>query len=240
MDSSEIRNQLLNQEEAKPELAEMRSETGLFVADSFRQFGECLQAIGVVSGEDRINKSSPFEFGSDEIYSMSLILRIGSEMSSNTIRLFQAKQTYAASALLRQMVEVEYLTWAFEHRHGDAEKWLRSDKNERWEIFSPAKLRKAAGKQFRAKDYGYHCDMGGHPTPSAMTLLKNDPLVIQLLQSDLLGHMSGIWGHFVGWGQQHKELHEVFKQYKGLGEATGKCLSDWKKADPLVGLGPPP
>lgn len=240
MEKSELRDKLLHQEEQKPELAKMRCETGNFVADSFRQFGECLQAIGVISGEDRINKSSPFEFGSDEIFGMSLILRIGSEMSSSTIGLFQAKQTYAASALLRQMVEVEYLTWAFEHRHGDAEKWLRSDKNQRWEIFSPAKLRKAAGKKFRAKDYGYHCDMGGHPTPSAMMLLKNDPLVIQLLLSDLLGHMSGIWGHFVGWGKQRQELKSTFEHFQSLGEATGKCLRDWKASDPLVGLGPPP
>ncbi len=79
-------------------------------------------------------------------------------------------------------------------------------------MFRPEKLRKAAGGKFRAKDYGYHCDMGGHPTPNATTLLQNDLLVIQLLVSDLLGHMSGIWGHFVEWGKQHNELRSIFNQ----------------------------
>jgi hypothetical protein len=82
--------------------------------------------------------------------------------------------------------------------------------------------------------------MGGHPTPSAMTLLQNDSLVIQLLLSDLLGHMSGIWTHFVDWGKQHQELNSIFSQYHLLGKSTGECLSDWKTTDPLVGLGPPP
>ncbi|MEM6564343.1 MAG: hypothetical protein AAF665_07855 [Pseudomonadota bacterium] len=208
MTKTELRDKLLAQENQKPELAKMRSADALFVAGSFRQFGEVLQVSGQLIGPDRKEGNSPFKFGSDEVYGISLLLRIAAELSENTVKLFEEKQTYTAAALLRQIVEVEYLAWAFENRDRDAEKWLRSSKDERWEIFRPAKLRKAAGKQFRAKDYGYHCDMGGHPTPSAMTLMANDTLVIQLLLSDLLGHMAGIWNHFVFWGQQHKELHE--------------------------------
>jgi hypothetical protein len=240
MDKSEIREKLIKQEADKPELAKLRSKAALFVASSFQQFGEALQISGHFIGSDRKDKISPFQFGSDEIYGVSLLLRIAAELSKNTVKLYQAEQTYAASALLRQIVEIEYLAWAFNRRDGDAEKWLRSDKNERWEMFRPAKLRAAAGEVFRAKDYGYHCDMGGHPTPSAMTLLQNDSLVIQLLLSDLLGHMSGIWTHFVDWGKQHQELNSIFSQYHLLGKSTGECLSDWKTTDPLVGLGPPP
>lgn len=240
MDASKVREQLVEQEKAKPELARMRGESAAFVAASFRQFGDALQVAGQLIGPNRKDGSSPFKFGSDEVYGVSLLLRIGAELIENTTKLFETGQTYSASALLRQIVEIEYLAWAFNYRKGDAEKWLRSDKSERWKVFQPAKLRKAAGGTFRAKDYGYHCDMGGHPTPSAMTLLQNDPLVIQLLMSDLLGHMSGIWGHFVDWGKQHQELSSIFSEYQSLGEATGKCLSDWKATDPLVRLGPPP
>lgn len=240
MAKSKIREQLIKQEVDKPELAKMRSKTASFVASSFRQFGEALQVSGQLIGSDRKDGISPFQFGSDEVYGVSLLLRIAAELSENTVKLYQAEQTYAASALLRQIVEIEYLAWAFDQRDGDAEKWLRSKKNERWEIFRPAKIRAVAGETFRAKDFGYHCDMGGHPTPSAMMLLQNDPLVIQLLLSDLLGHMSGIWGHFVDWGKQHQELNSSFSQYHALGKSTGKCLSDWKTTDPLVGLRPPP
>lgn len=239
MDKDDLRKQLIDQERSNPELAKMRYESAEFVAASFRQFGEVLQVSGHIFGTDRKAGLSPFKFGSDEVYGVSVLLRIAAELSENIVKLFQADQTYAAAALLRQIVEVEYLAWAFDQRNGDAEKWLRSTKDERWDLFRPARLRKAAGKKFREKDYGYHCDMGGHPTPSAMSLLQNDPLVIQLLMSDLLGHISGIWSHFVRWGIQHDELKEVFEHYHSLGAATVQCLNDWKANDPLVGLGPP-
>ncbi|UWQ19240.1 hypothetical protein [Jannaschia sp. M317] len=240
MEKSEFAKQLTTKEQSKPELATMRIETTIFVANSFRQFGEILRSSGQIMGTDRREGRSPFQFGSDEVYGVSLLLRVAAELSENTIRLFEAKQTYAAAALLRQIVEIEYLAWAFDQRDCDAEKWVRSDKNDRWKLFRPAKLREAADGKFRAKDYGYHCEMGGHPTPSAMTLLQNDPLVIQLLTSDLLGHISGIWEHFVRWGNQHQELDAIFAHYQSLGETTGKFLRDWKAVDHLAGLGPPP
>ena len=73
---------------------------------------------------------------------------------------------YAAAALVRQLVEVEYLAWAFDARDSDAERWLRSTAEERRDFFAPAKLRKAAQGKFRGKDYGHHCEMGGQSTVS--------------------------------------------------------------------------
>src|ERR1700730_3113518 len=69
--------------------------------------------------------------------------------------------------LLRQMVEIEYLAWAVETRGGDGERWLRSDQQQRQSFCTPVKLRKAAQGRFRGKDYGYHCELGGHPVPRA-------------------------------------------------------------------------
>jgi hypothetical protein len=239
MDNVENRQHLLEQERARPELAKMRYDCAFLVTVNFKKFGEMLWVSGHLIGTDRKDGLSPFQFGSDEVYGVALLMRIAAELGDNTIRLFAAQQTYAGAALLRQIVEIEYLSWAFDQRDGDAEEWLRSTKEERWEIFRPAKLRQSAGKTFRAKDYGYHCDLGGHPTPNALSLLNNDPLVTQLLMCDLLGHLSGIWRHFVEWGKQHQELETVFTHYQAIGLETGEKLSSWKAKDPLFKLGPP-
>jgi hypothetical protein len=101
-------------------------------------------------------------------------------------------------ALLRHMVEIEYLGWAFETRNGDGARGLRCDQPERQEFSKPAKLRAAAQETFRGKDYGYHCELGGHPVPGASPLLRGDAAISQLLLSDLLGHVGRIWDHLVG------------------------------------------
>jgi hypothetical protein len=66
-------------------------------------------------------------------------LRISAELVSASTDLFGDGRHYAAAALLRQLVELEYLAWAIETRHEDAEKWLRSSRVERESFFKPAK-----------------------------------------------------------------------------------------------------
>jgi hypothetical protein len=42
---------------------------------------------------------------------------------------------YAGAALVRQLVEVEYLAWAFETKDEESAKWLRSRREEREQFF---------------------------------------------------------------------------------------------------------
>ena len=70
---------------------------------------------------------------------MSVLLRIASELVSASTDLFEDGRYYAASALLRQLVEIEYLAWAFETRHQEGERWLRSSKAERAVVFHSKK-----------------------------------------------------------------------------------------------------
>ncbi|MEI9898055.1 MAG: hypothetical protein WDN28_30405 [Chthoniobacter sp.] len=213
-----------------------RIELAKFTASTFTQVGEELHAVGHIFGEDRLSGASPFGHGNDEIVAVSLLLRLGGQLTSASVDLFSDGRHYAAAALLRQMVEIEYLAWAFESRDKDAERWLRSDADERRNFFTPAKLRQAANGKFRGKDYGYHCELGGHPVPGSFILLRRDPVTCQLLLSDLLGHTGRIWDHLLDWsaGNQwaipiHRRKEEMYKRY-----------GDWKKADELTLLPPPP
>jgi hypothetical protein len=115
-------------------------------------------------GGDRRAGSSPFDFGSDATAGLAAVAQTAGELSAGAILLLDSGNLYGAAALIRQLVDVEYLAWAFAEEQDEAA-WLRSTKEERRNMWQPIKLRKRSGDRFRQKDYGYHCGMGGHPTP---------------------------------------------------------------------------
>ena len=203
-----------------PAIAKMRTDLAQFTADTFDVVGEELQATGHIFGSDRVNGLSPANNGSDEVVAVGLLLRIAGQLVSASNDLFTDGRNYAAAALLRQLVEVEYLAWAFATRDRDAERWLRSTRDERRSFFTPAKLRKAADGKFRGQDYGHHCELGGHPVPRAVTLFRDDQAIVQLLLADLLGHTGRIWDHLLDWAQDNdwsaplaKRRVEMFSRY---------------------------
>jgi hypothetical protein len=200
-----------------------------FAAMAFKDCGEKLHVLGHIVGGDRKEGLSPFGHGDDETVAISLILRIASEIVSTATELFLVKRTYAAAALLRQLVEVEYLAWAFETRDADAARWIRSTKKDRQNFFSPRKLREAANGKFRAKDYSYHCEMGGHPTPFASRLLTNDNEIIQLLLSDMVTHTRNIWVHLGTWAVG-TEAASIFHNHN---DELFMRWTDWNKTDEL-------
>lgn len=218
------------------ELVQVRHDLAKFTAKAFEEAGTLLHVGGHVIGSDRVNNESAFGHGNDETVAVSLLLRIASELVSASADLFYDGRQYAAAALLRQLVEVEYLAWAFENKNEEGKKWLRSTKEERYSFFTPAKLRKASADRFRSKDYGYHCELGGHPVPGSSALLKNDKSIGQLLLSDLLGHTGHIWDHVIGWVNTQpygKSLYELNKE-------MAVRYANWKEVDALVDLPPPP
>jgi hypothetical protein len=188
-------------------LAKMRIALAKFTADTFTQVADELHAIGHIFGPDRVNGHSPGGHGSDEI------------------------------VLLRQMVEIEYLAWAFETRDKDAERWLRSTREERESFFKPCKLRQVSNGKFRGKDYGYHCELGGHPVPRSFVLLKKDIAIGQLLLSDLLGHTGRIWDHVLDWAAGDSWAAPIIVRRR---EEMWRKYTEWKHADNLTNLPPPP
>ena len=217
-------------------LVRCRHELAQFSSEHFLAAGTELHVLGHIIGSDRADGVSPFGHGSDETVAVSVLLRIASQLISASADLFADGRQYAAAALLRQMVEIEYLAWAFETRDGDGERWLRSDRHQRQSFFQPAKLRKAAQGKFRGKDYGYHCELGGHPVPKSGVLLDDDTTVSQLLLADLLGHVGRIWDHLVGWARTNQNGGPILKR----GQVMSDRFNAWKLNDPMVDVPPPP
>lgn len=201
----------------------IRHDLAIFTSEQFSQV-----AIELIDQEQK---------GSEEINkAVSLILKIGSSLVMGANDLVAKGNTYAAAALVRQLVEVEYLAWAFENDENEARKWICSDKDERMKFFTPSKLRKAAQGKFRSKDYGYHCELGGHPVPGAEVLLDSSILQAQLLLSDMLGHSGRIWDHLIGWANAEIKKEPVLSRKDKMLER----YIDWKKADISTRLPPPP
>lgn len=213
-----------------------RRELAKFTAETFEAAGTELHLVGHILGTDRTNGVSPFGHGSDEIVAVSLLLRIAAQLVSASNDLFADGRHYAAAALLRQLVEIEYLAWAFAARDNDAERWLRSSSDVRRTFFTPAKLRQAAGTKFRGKDYGYHCELGGHPVPQSAVLLGGNEVTCQLLLSDLLGHTGCIWDNLLDWSAGQQWAKAIHKRKEGM----YLSYTSWKSIDQLLDLPPPP
>ena len=213
-----------------------RNELAKFTAETFTKVGEELHTVGHIFGGDRVSGVSPFGHGNDEMVAVSLLFRIGGQLTSASADLFADGRHYAAAALLRQMVEIEYLAWAFDSRDKDAERWLRSSADERRNFFTPAKLRKAANGKFRGEDYGYHCELGGHPVPGSYLLFQRNEVTCQLLLSDLLGHTGRIWDHLLDWSAGNELAIPIHRQR----ESMYMRYDAWKKIDELTLMPPPP
>jgi len=170
-----------------------------------------------------------------ETRAISLISAIAGDLTHSATLLYSENNSYSASALVRQLVEIEYLAYAFECDSSEARKWIESNKQQRMEFFSPAKLRKAANGRFRGKDYGYHCELGGHPVPDSAILLNNKDNIAQLMLSDMISHSWRIWDHFVKWAMKAYDNHPIMRCALNL----IKDFEQWEKGDILTKLPEP-
>jgi hypothetical protein len=175
-----------------------RVEVCLGLADGLRDVGQLLHVCGNIVGSDRVNGSSPFGNGSDAVVGLAGIIRIGALLCRGIVDLLNAGNVYSAAALSRQLVEVEYLSWAFANDHEEASSWLRSSREERLSRWQPRHLRNRAGTRFRAQDYADHCESGGHPTPAgALRLVDGPPKMADFIWYEAAIHGSSVWSYMI-------------------------------------------
>lgn len=113
--------------------------------------------------------------------------------------LVEMKSIYPAMALARQLVEFEYLFWAFCDDLATINDWASSTREGRELDWRPSAIYARDGNEFRRSDYTRHCENGGHPTPNAIKLsLLTDEEADQIGAStlgDLIVHLRSIWGY---------------------------------------------
>jgi hypothetical protein len=206
------------------------------LTEAFQAAGKLLWTLGYMLGPDRRDGVSPFGFGSDATVGLALVVEIGGELLSGAVTLLSQDNLYSAAALVRQLVEIEYLAWAFAEDQEQAMMWIRATQQERRDMWQPRHLRARSEGRFRATDYHLHCERGGHPTPEATLLLPEHSrrLVPELWWLDLAQHGVSAWRYVmdasdhVGYGDQIRataDAHEL-----------PNTITRWEQTDRLLTL----
>lgn len=212
-----------------PDLMQKRAATSATVAPKLREAGQAAHIFGSIVGDSRTSVASVRGNGNDALVAVGVLVHIAADLLDAAGALLSGSNHYAGAALLRQVVEVEYLTWAFANHKRDAGTWLNSTAEERRKMFTPAGLRKESAGHFLSADYRHHCEQGGHPVPRAIPLLGNpDRLDSQMLLVDLLLHSWRTTDNVVVWAR-NAGARPLLPE---LGEVQAD-FAEWGGGDPL-------
>lgn len=207
----------------------VRRETIELATQHLKDAGLRLAHVDTANTETLASKSAPRE-GERIDAALALLTRIAAELACISGRLLSGEHHYAGAALLRQVVEIEYLTWAFANGERDAVRWLNSTRKERMSFFAPRKLRNLSGGRFEDDDYTYHCEQGGHPVPGASRLIgEGSDVAAQILLMDLLLHCWRITDNVIrcvqGLDGEHSAAQDALHK-------SQRALGTWGQQDP--------
>jgi hypothetical protein len=207
-----------------PRLRRLRKRTAIATAQDFVKVGTLMVRP---AGTDR-------ESVREAVHAVGLLLQTVGELAFAAGRQLSGREHYAGAALLRQVVEIEYLTWTFKGKRRSPSAWLKSTHEERMQFFSPAQLRQTSKGRFLGKDYRDHCEQGGHPVPRGGILLGgNNVPTAQLLLVDLIVHCWRTWDQVVAWSSEFPRTAAVLRAH---GSRISWRLDDWGKRDPVYEL----
>jgi hypothetical protein len=207
-----------------PDLWNLRKETALHVTKAFSAVGRAMASRSDLSGDD-----------GEAVRAMGTLLQMAGELGFAASRMLSGNEHYAGAALLRQIVEIEYLTWAFKEGHESVTAWLTSTHRERMRLFSPRKLRDNSAGRFLSKDYQDHCEQGGHPAPRGIPLLGGKNIwSAQVLLVDLLTHCWRTWDQVRNWLMNLGTAQQI--GFPMVGVEISYRLNEWGKRDPIYAL----
>jgi len=177
--------------------------------DGFEEVGGLLHVSGHIFGDGRVNGTSPFGNGDDSLVAVGYLSQTASSLIGGAADLLEQANRYAASALIRQLVEVEYLHWAFAEDHDEAAAWLRSSHEDRMKRWQPRHLRERSKGRFRGADYSEHCEVGGHPTPKGVRSLLSSTSRTQTecLYFEAATHGESAWRYLLAAVKTHSDDH---------------------------------
>lgn len=147
------------QELLKPSARQARREACQVCADSIQRCGDALWAFGMVDDARR--------------RALATVLQMGGGLAKGCVAMLIQSNWYAAAALSRQLVEIEYLVWLFGTDPEEGKAWLSVTQKDLRRTYNPSAMRKRSEGQFRDREYWSHCEIGGHPNPRAAFLLSD-------------------------------------------------------------------
>jgi hypothetical protein len=172
-----------------------------------------------------------------EFRAVSTVVSMAAELADGAVDMARKNHYYAVGALVRQLIECEYLLTLFNDDLDQARRWWESTPDEVRKAFAPGKMRKLTG--FDDQEYWNHCATGGHPAPKGVPLLeKLDPArqwwpysAAELL-IDLGLHLHRIWRALDALLAKH---HARYTRIRADERRQAEdAWSQWQEADPVV------
>jgi hypothetical protein len=180
------------------------------------------------------------EFGEafSEFRAVSTVVCMSAELAEAAVDMAKKSRYYAVGAVIRQLIECEYLLTLFNDDIDQARRWRESTPDEVRDSFAPGKMRKLTGK-FSNEEYWNHCSTGGHPAPKGARLLeKLDPArqswpysAAELL-IDLGLHLQRIWKALDALLMKHHARYERVRADQR--RQAEDAWSQWQEADPVA------
>ncbi|MGO0578201.1 hypothetical protein [Ornithinimicrobium panacihumi] len=193
--------------------------------------GDLLHEAGEDNLEAHDGLGSDARASNDGIVALGYVLKVAHELLSGIDALLCAHGYYSAAALVRQLVEADYLAWACSEDLEEAGAWLRSSDEERRARWQPRHLRSRSGGLYLSRDYVMHCELGGHPTPRGIrTLVVELPKEIahEVILTEALTHGGRIWDHAMNVVGPIQAKHPVESFF-----ALDDHLSKWRWVERL-------
>ncbi len=130
------------------------------------------------------------------ILSCALLSRLATELIDGIFTMFKQGNEYSAACLLRQLVEIEYLFFLGYSNPQNLNKWYNASPEELRKKFTPQKMRKEADGLFSDQEYWHHCEVGGHPHPNSIVMLREyagGGVPAAFLHPDSAHHVRRLW-----------------------------------------------
>jgi hypothetical protein len=205
------------------------------LVQAFKVAGDRLRLGGHLFGSGRVDGTYPFGNGDDGMVALGYLSTTCASLISGAADLLEGGNCYAAAALNRQLVELEYLSWAFAEDHAEAASWLSSSRSDRLDRWQPRHLRMRSDGRFRGSDYAEHCDIGGHPTPEGVRVLRADhlPRVGEIMFRETAHHGLSCWEYLQVAVSQLHGYEETWLIPAMIDEGVRAAAEDWKAQDHL-------
>ncbi|WP_275295720.1 hypothetical protein [Amycolatopsis sp. La24] len=172
------------------------------------------------------------------LWAVATVASMSTELADAAVAMVAKRRYYAVGAVIRQLIECEYLLVLFNEDLDHARRWGQSTPAEIRNSFSPKQMRTLTGK-FSNEEYWGHCDTGGHPVPKGARLLekldpmrRSWPISAAELSIDLGLHLRRIWKTIDSLlVKHHVRYQQVRADQRQLAE---EAWVTWRANDPVV------
>lgn len=159
------------------------------------------------------------------------LTEMAAELALESVEAYRNGRWYAGAAIIRQLIEAEYLMFLFSRDPRVAEEWLLASPEKIRREFTPGRMRSRAQGMFRDEEYWIHCGLGGHPSPSGRHLLASHSDAIgskEIHWLDLAQHLARLWSHFCQ-ALLASEAHSVVPGK--LVVEVSEAVASWRSGD---------